>query len=120
MWADSDRDKGGAAATDAAELGTSIVRVFSFFVPPAESPERHRQRVIDRMGALTRIAEDRGLVLAHENEKDIYGSAAPTGSGSGQGAERAPRRAVDFLAVSRKQGETTRLNRNRLENVYKS
>jgi hypothetical protein len=25
------------------------------------------------MGALTRLAEDRGLVLAHENEKEIYG-----------------------------------------------
>jgi sugar phosphate isomerase/epimerase len=85
MWADSDRDKGGAAATDAAELGTSIVRVFSFFVPPAEPPERHRQRVIDRMGALTRIAEDRGLVLAHENEKDIYGDT--------------PRRCADLIAT---------------------
>jgi sugar phosphate isomerase/epimerase len=27
------------------------------------------------MGALTRIAEDRGLTLAHENEKEIYGDA---------------------------------------------
>jgi sugar phosphate isomerase/epimerase len=57
----------------ACELGTRIVRVFSFFIPPGEPPERHRQRVIDRMGALARIAETRGLVLAHENEKEIYG-----------------------------------------------
>ena len=57
----------------ACELGTRIVRVFSFFIPPGEPPERHRQRVIDRMGALARIAEARGLVLAHENEKEIYG-----------------------------------------------
>jgi sugar phosphate isomerase/epimerase len=69
----------------AAEVGTSIVRVFSFFVPPAEPPERHRQRVIDRMGALTRIAEDRGLVLAHENEKDIYGET--------------PQRCADLIAA---------------------
>ena len=55
------------------ELGTRIVRVFSFFIPAGEPPERHRQRVIDRMSALTRIAEEHGLVLAHENEKEIYG-----------------------------------------------
>jgi sugar phosphate isomerase/epimerase len=57
----------------ASELGTQIVRVFSFFVPPGVPPERHRRQVIDRMCALTQIAEDRGLVLAHENEKEIYG-----------------------------------------------
>jgi sugar phosphate isomerase/epimerase len=57
----------------ASELGTPIVRVFSFFVPPGEPPERHRRQVIDRMCALTQIAEDRGLILAHENEKEIYG-----------------------------------------------
>jgi sugar phosphate isomerase/epimerase len=49
------------------------VRVFSFFIPPGEPPQRHRQQVIDRMRALASIAEDRGLVLAHENEKQIYG-----------------------------------------------
>jgi len=57
----------------AAELGTGIVRVFSFFIPDGEPPERYRQRVIDRMGALAAIAASRGLVLAHENEKKIYG-----------------------------------------------
>ena len=57
----------------AAELGTTIVRVFSFFMPAGEPPERYRGQVIDRMGALARIAEERGLVLAHENEKEIYG-----------------------------------------------
>jgi sugar phosphate isomerase/epimerase len=57
----------------ASELGTRIVRVFSFFMPPGEPPERHRSQVIDRMCALTQIAEDRGLILAHENEKEIYG-----------------------------------------------
>jgi sugar phosphate isomerase/epimerase len=55
------------------ELGTGIVRVFSFFMPPGEPPQRHRQQVIERMRALVSIAEDRRLVLAHENEKEIYG-----------------------------------------------
>jgi sugar phosphate isomerase/epimerase len=59
---------------DAAEVfGTQIVRVFSFFVQIGEPPQRHRAQVIDRMGALASIARERGLVLAHENEKDIYG-----------------------------------------------
>ncbi len=59
----------------AGQLGTQIVRVFSFFIPASERPELHRQQVIDRMSALTRIAEENGLVLAHENEKEIYGDS---------------------------------------------
>jgi sugar phosphate isomerase/epimerase len=66
-------DRMRRVADIAGELGTAIVRVFSFYIPAGEPAERHRQHVIDRMGALTRIAEDRGLVLAHENEKEIYG-----------------------------------------------
>jgi sugar phosphate isomerase/epimerase len=57
----------------AARFGTTIVRVFSFFIPPGEPPERHRQQVIDRMAALASVASEHGLVLAHENEKQIYG-----------------------------------------------
>jgi sugar phosphate isomerase/epimerase len=55
------------------QLGTRIVRVFSFFLNQAEPYARHREQVIDRMRALTSIAEERGLILAHENEKEIYG-----------------------------------------------
>jgi sugar phosphate isomerase/epimerase len=66
-------DRMRRVADVACELGTTIVRVFSFFMPASEPPERHRDQVIDRMGALTRVAEERGLVLAHENEKEIYG-----------------------------------------------
>ena len=54
-------------------LGTTIVRVFSFFIPEGEPPERHAGQVAGRMRALAAIAEERGLVLAHENEKEIYG-----------------------------------------------
>jgi sugar phosphate isomerase/epimerase len=57
----------------AAAFGTTIVRVFSFFIPRGERPERYREPVIERMRALADIAEDRGIVLAHENEKEIYG-----------------------------------------------
>ncbi len=54
-------------------LGTTIVRIFSFFLPAGAPPERYRAQVIDRMGAMARVAEVRGLILAHENEKAIYG-----------------------------------------------
>ncbi len=57
----------------AGELGTSLVRVFSFFIPPGHDPEGYRTQVIDRMAALAALAAERGLVLAHENEKEIYG-----------------------------------------------
>jgi sugar phosphate isomerase/epimerase len=57
----------------AGRFGTPIVRVFSFFMPTGEPPERYRESVIDRMGALAEIAAERGIVLAHENEKEIYG-----------------------------------------------
>lgn len=57
----------------AGELGTGLVRVFSFYIPPGEPPQQYRAQVIDRMGALARIAEERGVILAHENEKEIYG-----------------------------------------------
>jgi len=57
----------------AGELGTSLVRVFSFFLPPGRPPAEFRGQVLDRMAALAGIAEERGLVLAHENEKEIYG-----------------------------------------------
>lgn len=55
------------------ELGTTIIRVFSFFIPPGHDPSRYRTRVIDRMAALAAVAVEHGLVLAHENEKEIYG-----------------------------------------------
>jgi sugar phosphate isomerase/epimerase len=57
----------------AGEVGTALVRVFSFYIPAGEPPERYRAQVIDRMGALARIAEASGVILAHENEKEIYG-----------------------------------------------
>jgi sugar phosphate isomerase/epimerase len=57
----------------AAGLGTTIVRVFSFFIPRSDRPERYRDQVIERMRALADVAEDRGVMLAHENEKEIYG-----------------------------------------------
>jgi sugar phosphate isomerase/epimerase len=66
-------DRMRRVAATARELGTTIVRVFSFFIPPGEPPERFRAQVIERMAALAEIAAGQGLVLAHENEKEIFG-----------------------------------------------
>jgi sugar phosphate isomerase/epimerase len=54
-------------------LDTTLVRVFSFFIPLGRDPLLYRTHVIDRMRALAELAAERGLVLAHENEKKIYG-----------------------------------------------
>jgi sugar phosphate isomerase/epimerase len=57
----------------AGQLGTGIVRVFSFYIPAGERPASYRDEVIDRMAALAEIAAGCGIVLAHENEKGIFG-----------------------------------------------
>jgi sugar phosphate isomerase/epimerase len=65
-------------------MDAPYVRVFSFFIPEGQEPGRYREEVIDRMGILAGEAEDSGVTLLHENEKDIYGDV--------------PTRCVDILA----------------------
>jgi len=54
-------------------LGAPYIRIFSFFLRPGAEPAAHRDEVIDRMRALTRVAEEADVILLHENEKEIYG-----------------------------------------------
>lgn len=54
-------------------LHSRYIRIFSFYRSPEQSPESIRAAVIERMAALARLAEAAGVVLLHENEKDIYG-----------------------------------------------
>jgi sugar phosphate isomerase/epimerase len=61
------------AAADA--LGTRLIRIFSFYVPPGQA-ERHRDEVLGRMAALADRAGQAGVTLVHENEKEIYGDTA--------------------------------------------
>ena len=61
------------AADVARRLGAPYVRIFSFFLRPGADPAAHRDEVLRRMRALTTVAEETGLVLLHENEKEIYG-----------------------------------------------
>ena len=57
----------------AQRLGAPFIRIFSFFLHPGQAPERHRDEVLRRMAALAARAAPTGIVLLHENEKEIYG-----------------------------------------------
>ena len=65
-------------------MGAPYIRVFSFFIPDGQEPEQYREEVIDRLGIMAGEAEDSGVTLLHENEKDIYGDT--------------PSRCLDILA----------------------
>jgi sugar phosphate isomerase/epimerase len=72
-------------ALHAAEIMKApYIRVFSFFIPEGREPDLYREEVLDRMGTLAGEAEDAGVTLLHENEKEIYGDV--------------PSRCVDILA----------------------
>ncbi len=62
------------AINAARALGTNRIRVFSYFC--GENPGQHRDEVLARMRELTERAADAGLILVHENERDIYGDNA--------------------------------------------
>lgn len=53
-------------------LEAPYIRIFSFYLGD-EDPARSREKVIDWMGRMVQEAEKTPIVLAHENEKGIYG-----------------------------------------------
>lgn len=61
------------AITAAQVLGTTNIRIFSFFRAEGVPVEAIRDDVLVRMRLLADLAEREGVVLLHENEKDIYG-----------------------------------------------
>ncbi len=60
----------------AKELGTKYIRIFSFFIPQGEDASIYRDEVLKRMRAMCDLAEKEGVILLHENEKEIYGDIA--------------------------------------------
>lgn len=54
-------------------IGAPYIRMFSFHIPPGDDPATHRTRVLDWLGQMVAIAEKTPVILAHENEKGIYG-----------------------------------------------
>jgi len=66
-------DRAERAIAVARRLGAPFIRVFSFFLRPDQQHQDVREEVIARMTALADRAQAGGVVLLHENEKDIYG-----------------------------------------------
>lgn len=61
------------AVNAAKVLESRYIRIFSFYYGEDIAVESIRDAVIERMRALADVAEESGVVLLHENEKDIYG-----------------------------------------------
>ena len=59
-----------------AMLDAPRIRIFSFFIPHGEDAKTYRTAVMDRMLMLTNLADEAGVTLLHENEKEIYGDIA--------------------------------------------
>jgi sugar phosphate isomerase/epimerase len=57
----------------ARELSAPYIRLFSFWIPEGDDPAKHRDEVLRRMSALAERARGHDVVLAHENERKIYG-----------------------------------------------
>lgn len=57
-------------------LHCRYIRMFSFYMPEGKDPAGYRDMVIDKLRQFSAIAEKHGIVLIHENEKDIYGDTA--------------------------------------------
>ena len=54
-------------------LEAPYIRIFSFFIPEGTDPDSRREEVLSRMSALAEVAAGEDVILAHENEKEIYG-----------------------------------------------
>ena len=52
------------------------IRLFSFYIPKGDDPAGHRDEVLRRLHAFIEEARGTGVILCHENEKDIYGDTA--------------------------------------------
>ncbi|WP_163194626.1 sugar phosphate isomerase/epimerase family protein [Clostridium thermarum] len=57
-------------------LEARYIRMFSFFIPQGESPDKYREEVMNRWRQFIKAAEGYDVILLHENEKDIYGDTA--------------------------------------------
>ena len=54
-------------------LEAPYIRIFSYYLPTDQDPASLRPQVIDWLGQMIVEAEKAGVILAHENEKGIYG-----------------------------------------------
>jgi sugar phosphate isomerase/epimerase len=61
------------AVNAAKVLDAKYIRIFSFYYGESVQVESVRDAVMERMRALADLAEEGGVILLHENEKDIFG-----------------------------------------------
>lgn len=54
-------------------LDCKYMRIFSFYIPKGDDPDKYKEEVISNLREFAAIAEKYEVVLLHENEKDIYG-----------------------------------------------
>jgi predicted dehydrogenase/sugar phosphate isomerase/epimerase len=57
-------------------FGAPSIRMFSFYIPKGEKPEKHRNAVLERLRRMVEIAEKASIILMLENELDLYGERA--------------------------------------------
>lgn len=57
-------------------METPYIRMFSFFMPEGEEPEKYKEEVFRRLGMFVDYAKQQDVILLHENEKEIYGDVA--------------------------------------------
>lgn len=57
-------------------LESKYIRIFSFYYPEEDGPEKWRGAILDRMSKMAELAEKNGVMLLHENEHKIYGETA--------------------------------------------
>jgi sugar phosphate isomerase/epimerase len=66
-----------ARALDLAEFyDAPRIRIFSYYIPKGDDPDRHRAEVMRRMRTKAEMAADRKVTLLLENERGIYGDNA--------------------------------------------
>lgn len=57
-------------------MKTDYIRMFSFFIPKGDDPDRYQDAVLERWHGFITAAKGSGITLLHENEKEIYGDTA--------------------------------------------
>lgn len=56
-------------------LDCRYIRIFSFYMPKGMDPEEYRDTVIRKLKIFLETAKRHGVILIHENEKDIFGDS---------------------------------------------
>ncbi|MEY8356678.1 sugar phosphate isomerase/epimerase [Lachnospiraceae bacterium 54-53] len=54
-------------------LNCTYIRIFSFYMPEGQKPEAFTGQVLKKLRGFLDIARKYGIILIHENEKEIYG-----------------------------------------------